>query len=169
MSTISTMTTARKAYERAQDTADCADWQAAAEALWAFVNRPKKRRGKKLVHPPPTMLTTFADGRMCRMAIAQRECDPLPVKRATSIARAIYRAHIAPDVPEVVSSEQVNGQAITEGCGLVRYKPSHGTLAALRSWEAGDWIPPAELGLNFADPAYDPWRDRSAPRYRQAA
>ncbi len=170
MSTIPTTTTARKAYEHAQDTNECADWQTAAEVLWAILNKPKKRRrGKKLVHPPPTMLTTFSDGRQCRMAIAQREGDPLPAERAVSIARAIYRTHVAPDVPEVVSCEQVNGQAITEGCGLVRYKPSNGTLAALRSWEAGDWIPPAELGINFADPVYEPWRDHSAPRYQQAA
>ena len=85
------------------------------------------------------MLTTFADGRQCRMAIAQREGDPLPVGRAVSIARAIYRAHVAPDVPEVAACECVNGQPAPEGCGLVRFKPSNGTLAALRSWEAGDW------------------------------
>ncbi len=168
MSKIPTMTTARKAFKRAQDTGDCADWQAAAETLWTVLNKPKKRRrGNKFVYP--AMLTTFTDGRMCRMAIAQREGDPLPVERATSIARAIYRAHVAGDVPEVVACECVNGQPIPEGCGLVQYKPSNGTLAALRAWEAGDLIPRAELGLNFADPAYDPWRDRSAPRYQQAA
>ncbi len=168
MSKIPTMTTARKAYERAQATGDCADWQGAAETLWALANKPKKRRrGRKMVYP--AMLTTFADGRMCRMAIAQRESDPLPVERASSIARAIYRAHVAGDVPEVVACECVNGQPIPEGCGLVRYKPSDATLAGLQSWEAGDWSPAAYAGINFADPAYDPWRDRSAPRYQQAA
>ncbi len=168
MSKILTITTARKAYERAQNTNDCADWQAAAETLWALANKPKKRRrGRKLVYP--AMLTTFADGRTCRMAIAQREGNPLPVERAASIARAIYRAHVAPDVPEVVACEQVNGQPIPEGCGLVRYKPSNGTLASLRSWEAKDWNPPTLTGINFADPAYDPWRDQSAPRYQKAA
>ncbi len=120
MSTIPTTTTARKAYERAQDTNECADWQAAAETLWALANKPKKRRcGRKLVYP--AMLTTFASGRMCRMGIAQREGDPLPVERASSIARAIYRAHVARDVPEVVACECVNGQPIPAGCGLVRY------------------------------------------------
>ncbi len=168
MSTIPTTTTARKAYERAQDTNECADWQAAAETLWALANKPKKRRrGKRMVYP--TMLTTFADGRMCRMGIAQREGDPLPVKRAISVARAIYRAHVAPGVPEAVSCEQVNGQPIPAGCGLVRYKPSNGTLAVLRLWEAGDWKPSPDTGINFADPAYDPWRDHSAPRYQKAA
>ncbi len=168
MSTIPTTTTARKAYERAQDTNECADWQTAAEVLWALANKPKKRRrGRKLVYP--AMLTTFADGRTCRMGIAQREGDPLPAERASSIARAIYRAHVASDVPEVVSCECVNGQPIPEGCGLVRYKPSNGTLATLRLWEAGDWRPAAETGIDFADASYDPWRDQSAPRYRQAA
>ncbi len=168
MSTIPTTTTARKAFKRAETTGDCADWQHAAETLWALLNKPKKRRhGKRMIYP--VMMTTFADGRMCRMGIAQREGDPLPVERAVSIAQALYRAHVAPDVPEVVSSECVNGQPRTEGCGLVRYKPSNGTLAALHSWERGDWNPPTLTGIDFADSTYDLWRDRSAPRYQKAA
>ena len=122
-----------------------------------------------MVDPIPVMLTTFADGRMCRMSIAQYEGDPLPVERAASIARGIYRDHVSPIVPEVVSCERVNGQPVPANCGLLRYKPSDQTLAALQSWERGDWEPPAFTGTDFSDPVYDPWRDLSAPRYQQAA
>ncbi len=55
METI-TKVTARKAYERAKATGDAADWHAAAEAIWAYVNKPKVRRGRwPSVFPAPVM------------------------------------------------------------------------------------------------------------------
>ena len=170
MTKIPTLPTARKAFERAQTTGDCADWQAAAETLWALLNKPKRprRRRTKMVDPMPVMLTMFADGRMCRMTIAQYEGQPEPVERAINIARGIYRDHVSPIVPEVVSCEQVNGQPVPENCGLIRWQPSEYSLDMLTRWEQGDSLP-EYWEKCLPDPVYDPWRNTSAPRYRQAA
>ena len=166
---MSTLTQARTLYQRAQETGD---WERFNAYLPQLMEPPKPRvtkrpRKRKEILPAPIMQTVFADGRVCRMSIAQYEGEPLPVDRAVSIARSIYDNHVCADIPDVVSCERVNGQPRPEGCGLIRYKPGARTLELLRRWERGEGV--YTPGWSIEDPALDSWRDYSTPRYQEAA
>ncbi len=170
---MATLSHARTLYQRAQDTGD---WERFNAYLSQLMKPPKPRatkrpRKRKEITPAPIMQTVFADGRVCRMSIAQFEGEPLPVEKAVRIAQGIYYDHICADVPETVSCERVNGQPRPDGCGLIRYQPNDQTIGLLRQWEADDghWHDDFTAGWAITDPALDPWRDHSAPRYQNAA
>ena len=94
MKTI-TKATARKAYERADKSGECADWEAAARVCWAFINKPKavRRRRGACVWPPPSMHVSFADGRRFRASVYQKLGAPLP-RPMQSNGRAICTARM---------------------------------------------------------------------------
>ena len=132
---MSSLAHARTLYHRAHESGD---WERFNAYLAQLMEPPKPRvakrpRKRKEVTPPPIMQTIFADGRVCRMTIAQFEDEPLPVEKAIRIAQGVYYDHVCDDVPEAVSCEQVNGQPRPENCGLVSYPPSERSRETLQA------------------------------------
>ena len=132
-----TLAHARTLYQRAQESDD---WERFNTYLAQLMEPPKPRVAKrpckrKEVTPPPIMQTVFADGRVCRMSVAQFEGDPLPVEKAIRIAQGIYYDHVCADVPEAVSCERVNGQPRPENCGLVSCPPSERSREVLGAFK----------------------------------
>ena len=176
METI-TKTTARKAFERAKATGKAADWQAAADALWAYINKPKARRGRwPGVFPAPAMQTTFADQRRVRMTVYQLKGKPLPVERAIAGARSLYRSALGREAPPVLSCEKVTGPRRGEYIAHP-FKPNGRTLAILGQYEHGvrwrdngsDTGGSRLNGNDYASAAFDPWRQQARDLHKEAA
>ena len=174
-----TKMTVRKVLNRARSTNTADNWRWAAEAAWALLNKPKaKRAGKRGVWPPPVMETTFSDGRRVRMAVWQQLGKPLPTERAVAIAEGMYGDHVSPNVPEVTSCKDVAGSP-REGRYIgPGFAPSAESLARLALYEQGkigtgygthgDENESWHYGVNYAGPAFDPWREQ-AREYADAA
>ena len=175
-----TKVTVRKVIERARSTNSADHWRWAAEAAWALLNKPKTRRPAKGrgVWPPPVIETTFDDGRRVRMAVWQQLGQPLPTERAIAIAEGMYRDHVSPNVPEVTSCNDVAGTPREGGYIGPGFTPNAESLARLALYEQGN-IGTGEgangdepegwsRGVNYAGPAFDPWRSQ-AREYADAA
>lgn len=168
---MATLTQARRLFQRAHESGN---WDKFGACIVELMKPPKPRKGTSVI-PAPTMLTTFADGRICRMSIAQRNGDPLPVERAKSIARGVYHDHISPIVPAVTSCELVSGEPVPENCGLIRWRPSEATLFRLGQHETGTLpkhyprTPGIYNGVDYADTKFDPWRDEARASVEQIA
>ncbi len=97
---MTTLAQARKAYQQAMASDDCADWKSAATTLWAYVNKPKASRkpAKRRPYRPgkgmkqqPVAVTTFADGVTARRAFWTQDGKPLDWQRAIAQAESAYR------------------------------------------------------------------------------
>ena len=163
------------------------DWQAVAPILAVFFT-PRAKAGPKrwssslatarqgLGKDNPVIQTVFADGYGIAMTRWQHRREPLEavIERAVEGDRETYRQHVGKEPPAVVFCQNVKDTPKSERPDyrtLNSWQPGAVTLHSLSCWEAGEdhvqrFI--AMAGWSLLDRALDPWRDLSAPRYREA-
>ena len=163
------------------------DWQAVAPILAVFFT-PRTKNGPKrwpnnlatarqgLGINNPVIQTVFADGHGIAMTRWQHRREPLEavIERAIEDDRATYRRHLGKEPPAVVFCENVKDTPASERSAyrtLNPWEPGTATLHSLARWEASDDDVQRRIvgnGWSLLDRALDPWRDLSAPRYREA-
>ena len=163
------------------------DWRAAAPMLAAFFT-PQSKNGPKrwpnslatarqgLGVDNPVIQTVFADGYGHCATRWQHRSEPVEavIERAKEGDRETYRQHVGKEPPAIVFCQNVKHTPKSDRPDyhtLNPWRPGAVTLHSLACWEAGEDHAQRFIlgsGWSLLDRALDPWRDLSAPRYREA-
>ena len=104
----------------------------------------------------------------------RREPVEAVIECAGESDRESYRQHICKEPPAIVFCQNVKDTPKSERPDydtLNPWQPGAVTLHSLKRWEAGEDHAQRFIlgsGWSLLDHALDPWRDLSAPRYREA-